>query len=442
MRNEKLPALTFLSTLFAVAVAVAVVLLITSTRAIAQTETVLHSFADNGTDGYQTYAGLIFDASGNLYGTTLEGGTHANCYEENIGCGTVFELSPKSGGGWTETIVHDFDFNGTDGVNPSGSLSLDSAGNLYGVTLYGGNGVCGSSSEAGGTVFELSPKSGGGWTEKILYNFGANGTDGCFPQGGLVFDAAGNLYGTTAGGGANGFGTVFELTPIAGGSWLENVLFSFDGVSSGSDPLASLIFDAKGNLYGTAWSGGSDHQGGVVFELSPSAGGTWTEKTLHSFSAAGGENPHSGLTFDKTGNLYGTAQIGGTFGDGTVYRLTPDGNGNWTENVLHNFDHNGTDGYQPLGGLVFDAKGNLWGTTFNGGDGACKRSGCGTAFELSPASSGGWTETVYSFPSYAHGYWPASNLTFDSTGTHLYGTTVNGGSDGGCVCGTVFEFTP
>lgn len=436
MRNKNSP---FLFTAFFALLIVA--LLVASTPAAAQTEVVLHSFADNGTDGYQTYSGLVSDAAGNLYGTTLEGGTHANCYGENIGCGTVFQLSPKIGGGWMEKILHDFDFNGTDGVNPSGNLILDSAGNLYGVTLYGGNGLCNNSTEAGGTVFELSPNAGGSWTEKILYNFGANATDGCSPQGGLVFNA-GNLYGTTAGGGASNFGTVFELTPTAGGGWSENVLLNFDGVGNGSDPLASLTFDGKGNLYGTAWNGGSNHQGGVVFELTPSTGGIWTEKTLHTFSAAGGENPYASVILDKAGNLYGTVETGGSLGHGAVYRLTPDDNGNWTETVLHDFDNNGADGYEPLGGLVLDAKGNLWGTTFGGGGGACKRTGCGTVFELSPAFGGGWTETVYSLSSYAHGYWPASNLTFDASGTHLYGTTVNGGANGDCVCGTVFEFTP
>ena len=432
MQNKKLSVvLTALLTIFTAT------LFLISTRAAAQTETVLHNFVNNATDGYQTFSGLIFDASGNLYGTTLDGGTHTNCFGENIGCGTVFELSPAAGGGWTETILYDFNFNGTDGVNPSGTL-IFAAGNLYGTTEHGGTGACDSGENSCGTVFELSPAAGG-WTETILHSFGNNSTDGYYPSAGLVSDAQGNLYGTTTDGGAYNFGTVFELSPKSGG-WAEKVLHSFDG-NDGSSPLASLIFDTAGNLYGTTWVGGV-RQAGTVFELMPEAGGRWTAKVLHHFNAADGNGPRASLIFDTAGNLYGTTQVGGAGHHGTVFQLTPAAGGTWTHNILHSFENNGTDGWFPLGNLIFDAKGNLYGTTTDGGTGACARNGCGTVFELTPAAGGGWTETVlYSFPGYTAGYDPASGLIFDAAG-NIYGTTVNGGTDGGCVCGTVFELTP
>jgi uncharacterized repeat protein (TIGR03803 family) len=225
-------------------------------------EKVLHSF--NDTDGAYSSAGLIFDKNGNLYGTTLEGGDYG-CSAS--GCGTVFELTPTAGGGWTETVL--LNFNGSDGSGPQAGLIFDAAGNLYGTTVGGGTNCppfgC-------GTVFELTPTAGGGWTEKVLHSFG-NGTDGANPFAGLIFDAAGNLYGTTYGGGtyrcgASGCGTAFELTPAAGGSWTETVLYSFSRGNDGFEPEAGLIFDSAGNLYGTTAVGGT-YDGGTVFELTP-----------------------------------------------------------------------------------------------------------------------------------------------------------------------------
>src|ERR1019366_6634594 len=220
----------------AVLAIIAATLFVTSTWAAAQ-EQVLHSFG-NGTDGNDPLGGLIFDASGNLYGTTLGGGTY--------GGGTVFELTPAGGGSWTETVLHNFDSNGTDGFTPYAGLIFDSAGNLYGTTRWGGT-------YGGGTVFELTTAAGGGWTEQVLHSFDHNYTDGYYPQAGLIFDAAGNLYGTTSQGGTYVYwGTVFELTPAAGGDWTETVLHNFN--QNGTDgyyPEAGLIFDAAGNLYGT-----------------------------------------------------------------------------------------------------------------------------------------------------------------------------------------------
>jgi uncharacterized repeat protein (TIGR03803 family) len=384
-------------------------------------EKVLHSFG-SGADGKQPdYGGLILDGAGNLYGATEYGGAH--------GCGTVFELSPSEGGGWTETVLHSFNNNGTDGWYPLTGLIFDAAGNLYGTTLYG---------QGYGAVFELSPSEGGGWTEKVLYNF-TGAYNGRYANG-LTFDSAGNLYGTTSGGGLycslyGGCGTVFELSPTGGGSVTERVLHSFGSGTDGSTPSAPLIFDAAGNLYGTTNAGGAAGGEGTVFELSPTGGGNWTETVLYSFGPLpDGAEPWTGaLTFDSAGNLYGTTAAGGTNRDGTVFELSPTAGGGWTEQVLHDFG-NGTDGFEPFGGLIIDAAGNLYGTTTQGG-----LEGEGTVFELAP-SGGGWTETLlYSFVNNGtDGTYPLAGLTFDSAG-NLYGTTGLSGTNG---YGTAFELTP
>ena len=402
----------------------AVTLLVTSTLAATNwTEKVLHSFHRNGTDGYTPQASLIFDAAGNLYGTTVDGGTYRG--------GTVFELTPQAGGGWTEKVLHSFHGNRTDGASPYAGLIFDAAGNLYGTTVDGGT-------DRGGTVFELTPQAGGGWTEKLLYSFNFNGTDGYYPFAGLIFDAAGNLYGTTYQGGTHGRGTVFELTPQAGGGWTEKVLHSFNP-TDGYYPKAGLVLDAAGNLYGTTEQGGI-YGGGTVFELTPTAGGGWMVTVLLNFNYTNGAYPVASLIFDAAGNLYGTT-TGGGYDLGTVFELTPQAGGGWTENVLHSF--NGTDGYNPYASLIFDAAGNLYGTTVYGGTGSNCGSGppgCGSVFELTPQAGGSWTEQVlYSFNNNGtDGFQPYTGLIFDAAG-NLYGTTSEGGTH---RSGTVFEITP
>jgi uncharacterized repeat protein (TIGR03803 family) len=226
----------------------------------------------------------------------------------------VFELIPTASGSWKEKILHDFHNNGIDAWYPQGKLVFDSSGNLYGTTS--------SSSYFAGAVFELTPKAGGGWTEKILHKFGVKFDDGWTPYAGLIFDA-GNLYGTTYGGGAHGFGTVFELTPQTGGDWTEKSLHSFnDDGKDGWSPEAGLVFDALGNLYGTTTEGGV-YGDGTVFELARNVGGAWKERVLHSFNSTNGETPYSGLIFDASGNLYGTTYGGGTHTDGTVFEIKP-----------------------------------------------------------------------------------------------------------------------
>ena len=413
------------------------------TTTCATTEKILHSFKHNSKDGTNPIAGLIFDASGNLYGTATAGGVY--------GYGTVFELTPKAGGGWTEKILHNFNNDGKDGYNPGTSLTIDAAGNLYGTTYGGGGTTCGC-----GTVFEVLPKAGGGWTEKILHNFNHDGKDGYAPEtAALTIDASGNLYGTTPLGGREttsvcpgGCGTVYELTPKAGGKWTERILHSFDTTGRGHIPLAGVIFDTAGNLYGTTIKGGSGklcvnkHTScGTVYELTPKAGGNdWTQTTLYSFDENGGDGyyPDSNLIFDAAGNLYGTTDYGGDSVGGTVFELMPTGGG-WTEMIVHSFSGS-PDGLFPMGGVTLNATGNLYGTTYRGGT-----NDLGTVFELVPEVGGGWTETiVHSFNNNGKdGNSPGGvGLIFDASG-NLYGTTPTGGSTS-CTegCGTVFEFTP
>src|SRR5258708_7134056 len=214
---------------------IAMAVLLTAIYATAQTEKFLHSFSNNGKDGTVPASPLIFDASGNLYGSTYYGGPSK--------IGTAYELSPRTGGGWSERVLHNFQHNGQDGNSPEGTLTFDASGNLYGTTNLGGT-------YKQGTVFELSPKSGGGWTEKVLYNFGPYSTDGVIPNGGVTFDTAGNLYGTTLGGGNAPAGTVFELSPTSSGNWTETILFNFDN-TNGGNPEAGGVLDSAGQLYGT-----------------------------------------------------------------------------------------------------------------------------------------------------------------------------------------------
>jgi uncharacterized repeat protein (TIGR03803 family) len=326
--------------------------------------------------GY-TYAGLALDSSGNLYGTTFDGGAY--------GEGTVFELSRGSNGKWTERVLHDFE-GGNDGEAPYASPIFDTAGNLYGTTRYGG-------ASGNGTVFELTPESNGKWAERVLYQF-MGGKDGSQPWSGLILDATGNLYGTTSGGGNSSdcayssCGVVFEVTRTSSGDWKEQVLHAFNG-KDGGGPLASLVFDGRGNLYGTTeWD--SVDSGGTVFELTRKSNGGRTERVLHRFSrGSDGGNPEAGVIVTATGHLYGTTFWGGNFGFGygVVFELTHTSSGRWTEQVLHDFNY--VDGANPLAGLILDSAGNLYGTTPFGGMGEN-----GTVFKLTHDSKGKWTERV------------------------------------------------
>jgi len=391
------------------------------TRAAAQKEKVLHNF--NSADGAYPSGNLIFDSAGNLYGTVSGGGVDysGRAYEltpvdgvwkEEVladlgpqnsrpcpcsgltlgaggslygmtynggadGYGSVFELTAKTGGGWAESGLRSFYDRGQPsggGYYPNGGVTINAAGNIYGTTNAGG-------ASNYGTVFELIRNADGTGTEQVLHSFDPNsGGDGSEPAGGVILDASGNVYGTTAVGGAYSAGTVFKLTPVAGGVWAEQALHSFGSGSDGAYPYATLTFDSFGNLYGTTTGGGGGHGAGTVFELSPGEGGVWNEKVVHTFEegTADGQTPYAPVVIDVEGNLYGTTTLGGVYGYGVALELKPASGGDWTEAVLHNFGH-GIDGQNPSGGLVFDLEGNLYGATALGGT-----EGDGTVFEIKP----------------------------------------------------------
>ena len=386
--------------------------------AAAGPEHVLFTF--NISDGDTPYGGVIFDAAGNLYGTTFYGGSSTAC---NGGCGVVYKLTPTADGRWKQSTLHTF--NGSDGAHPYSRLVFDAAGNLYGMTFGAYSGGAGGN----GNVYELSPTANGGWKETILHSF-AGANDGTEASGPVVFDAAGNLYGATFTGGAYNNGIVFELSPKPGGGWKETVLHAFTGGEDGSGPGASsvsnLILDTAGNLYGTTAYGGVSGDG-VTFELSNPSGEGWKETVLHQFTGGPDGGYPNGLTADSAGNLYGGTGIGGnqTYcygGCGVVYQLSRNSNGSWHETVLHTFV--GVDG-EGAESLVFDAAGNLYGEAYGGG------AGFGVIFELSPAF-GDWTETMlYGFSGGAGGGEPIG-VVLGSDG-NLYGTALC------CGYGVVFE---
>jgi hypothetical protein len=420
-------------------------------------EKVLYSF-QGGNDGAFPGGGVVFDQQGNLYGVTEAGGP-SSCAPIGNYCGTVYQLSPpvKQGDPWTKTLIYMFkgkQYN--DGEVPDG-LIIDQAGNLYGVTAYGGSGGCVLVGvPAGcGTVYELSPPltKGGKWTYTVLYNF-KSGKDGYLPGGNLVFDSAGNLYGATEFGGGKGTtcdpdyqycGTVFELSPpkTKGGKWTEKVLHSFAGGTDGANPNGGLVLDSKGAIYGTTYIGGyncphNSGQGcGTVFELTPPTmkGGTWTENILHRFEISKNEaNPAAGMTFDGKGYLYGTTA-------GTVFRLAPPPmkSGRWRETILYTFNQ---DAYDPKGALIFDKSGDLYGTVEYGNNGFRY----GGVFRLRPpnTSEGPWNfGALYGFTGSPDGAYPAAKLIFDKHGS-LFSTTQGGGAGTSCsgYCGTVFEVWP
>jgi len=375
-----------------------------TTQALASSESVFYAFerdVDGAGDGAVPSAGLIADKDGNLYGTTLGGGS--------AGEGTVFKLTPEG----TETILHSF-AGGDDGYIPEGGLIMNTAGNLYGTTTLGGI------AHNKGTVFRIAPDG----TETVLYRF-TGGSDGGNPMGTLIVDGAGDLYGTAHGGGVKKKGVVFKLTPEG----VETVLHSFGSGRDGAAPQAGLIADGQGNLFGTTLAGGNA-DAGVVFKLASDG----TETVLHSFGAEGdGLGPAGELLADSQGNLYGTTQFGGVggrhcpggIGCGTIFKIAPDG----SYSVLYNFV-GGNDGREPSSRLISDKRGNLYGTTLFGG-----AKNQGTAFVLAPDGA----ETIlYSFTGKTDGRYASGPLLADAKFKHLYGET----SDGGHKQGVVYVIEP
>jgi len=384
---------------------------INASTAQAQTYQVLYNFT-GGQDGAYPEAGLTMDRGGNLYGTAYQGG--------GTNRGTVFKLARK-GSGWVFSPLYSFTGR-EDGGAPIARVVFGPDGSLYGTTEFGGRN-CGVGC---GTVFNLKPPATVcksalcSWTEIVIYAFSGS-NDGANPgYGDLTFDRAGHIYGTTYFGGNDAQGVVYELAP-SNGSWTESAIYLFIGANDGGNPYSSVIFDEAGNLYGTAYAGGA-HGYGTVFQLTPSGSG-WTENTLGAFqSASDGGKPFGGVVFDNAGNLYGATSSGGTGSGGTAYELMPS-NGSWTFSVVYGFTGSA---YLPgpYGSLAMDARGNLYGTTNKDGT-----HGAGSVFKLTP-SSGGWTETdLYDFANGSEGAIPYGSVLIDANG-NLYGTASQGGANG------------
>jgi uncharacterized repeat protein (TIGR03803 family) len=391
----------------------------------AQSYQVLYSFGGLK-DGANPYGGLVRDTAGNIYGTTIYGGRHRDlhaCLES--GCGVAFRLDTAG----KETVLYSFDGD-AGGTEPFAGLIRDSHGNLYGVTGFGGDPTC--KEQAGcGAIFEIDAAGQG----RALYNF-KGGEDGARPMGALVRDSAGYLYGTTWQGGAANSGTVFKLD--AAGN--ETVLYAFRGKADGGSPLGTLIRDSRGNLYGTTEFGG-DLNGacgtmgcGVVFEIKAEGG----ETVLYRFTGgADGSQSSGSLVGDSVGNLYGTTGLGGDLscnapsGCGVVFKLDSAG----VETVLHSFTGASTDGWNPIAGVVRDASGNLYGTTYRGG-----AHGYGTIFKL---DAKGNESLLYSFGGGSDGGYPYAGLILDGAG-NLYGAAAYNGESGcsGEGCGVVFKLVP
>jgi len=404
----------------------AVVLLpvaVTTPPVQAQTFSVIHTFINDGLDGEVPSAGLIRDGMGNLYGTASAGGANP-CFGDGT-CGVVFKLDSAG----NETVLHSFRI--SDGSTPIAGLVRDGVGNLYGAAYFGAidGGLCVFGC---GTIFKLGASGKG----TVLHAFTGYPSDGDGPAGDLLRDAAGNLYGTTAYGGENDYGTIFKVDSAG----RETVLYSFTGYGNdGARPLSGLVRDKAGTLYGTTYTGGT-YGAGTIFKLD--TGGT--ETVLYTFTdGADGQAPYGQLIRDEAGNLYGTAWGGGLagcaqYGCGTVFKL--DVAGNFT--VLHTFV-GPTEGGSPYGGLLRDAAGNFYGTTEYGGSAACPEYGCGSVYKLDHAGN---LTVLHMFTGGADGAQPMSALVRDPAG-NLYGTATYGGRNTFCGgftpgCGVVFKLAP
>jgi hypothetical protein len=412
-----------------------------ATQLQAQTLTVLHQFT-GGADGSNPYSSLVMDRSGNLYGVVPFGGSQLCETQNGIGCGTVFKLAHRTGG-WVFSSLYAFT-GYADGANPVGSLTIAPDGSIYGTTDAGGHENCRDTWGDGcGTVFHLQPQPtfcasfSCSWNKTVLYQFtgGSNGND---PLAGVVLDGAGNLYGTLYQGGASQLGAAYEVSR-SGSSWVESTIHSFGGRADGADPMSGLIFDGSGNLYGTTEFGGgaggcTDGGCGTVFQLTPSASG-WSANVIYNFP--GGYNiPSGGLVFDPQGNLYGTFYDGIT----GAFELSPS-NGTWTFSLLYSNESGGTALFSST--LARDTVGNFYGTSEIGGNSPpnCEY-GCGFVYKLTPSGSG-WSFTqLYAFTGGADGAFPDGGVALDASG-NIYGTTFAGGTNqcGSQGCGVVWEIS-
>lgn len=400
----------------------------------AQTYTVLHTFTGRN-DGAHPLAGLTVDSSGNLYGATYDAGGH--------GLGNVYQLAPV-GSQWTFSPLYAFQGSDSyDGAAPTSRPVFGPDGHLYGTTLLGGLGSgCLAWYNGCGTVYSLS-NSSGTWSESVLFQFGTS--NGGYPgYGDLVFDQMGNLYDTSPTSGSDAEGIAFELTRAA--NWAPSALYNFQGTPDGAAPLNGPIIDRAGNLYGTTSVGGANGYG-TVYKLAPSGTGS-TRNILYNFeNRSDGGTPVSNLVMDRFGNLYGATQAGGNYGGGTVFRLLHSSTGAWLFSTIYQFQsrtsaprsHVTTSGCsgQPFTGsdrtLAIDNRGNLYGTTS-----ADAANQWGAVFRLSPVAAVSWSYTVLHGFNGADGSAPWGRLALDSAG-NLYGTAVLGGANN---CGVVFQITP
>ena len=367
-------------------------------------------------DGAQTPVGsLTMDSAGNLYGIS---GSNQE--------GAAYELSPSADGTYSLKVLHEFT-SLSDGI-PIAGLIMDGSGNLYGTCLFGGTSYF-------GTVYELKKISNGTWRKEVLHNFTGNGTDGAYPGATLTMDAAGNLYGTTQQGGLKNVGVVFKLTPYAGsGGWSDSILTSLPYKQKlWNDLNFPLALDSAGNLYGVSDQG---DDGPYVFKLSPTSKGPWTLTTLYTFGEDPGPapaDPWSGVVFDSAGNLYGVTAGGGAEGYGTVYQLSPSSSGAWTERDIVDFPSSCSPACLPEANITVDAAGNVFGTAVATGS-------MGVAYEASPNGDGTWTLNIlHSFAGGADGAAPSNGAMLEVAGK-LYGVTTEGGGTKGR--GTVYEITP
>ncbi len=391
----------------------------------AQTYTVIHNFS-GGQDGAMPMAGLTMDRAGNLYGTANFGGNTGGSCAPN-GCGVVYRLT-KHNSSWILSPLYSF-VGGNDGMNPRmANVLIGSDGTLYSSTYFGG-GSCDGSNQGCGTVFKLQPPANAchsvicSWSETILHSF--NGADGAGPVGALVFDQQGNLDGTTNTGSFRDGGTAYQLVQSSG--WMEMILRNLYGY-----PGSSVSLDHAGNLYGTTFIGNDSP--GTVYQLAFN-GLNWIGTDIYDFGGGDdGGYPNAGVILDSAGNLYGATTAGGSGRGGTVFELTPS-DGGWTYNVLYSFTGRGSGTLiaGPVGNLLMDSSGNLYGTTF--ADGAL---GYGAVFKLTHTDQG-WTYTsLHDFTGGTDGSYPYSNLIFDGQG-NLYGTASSGGGFGR---GVIFQIIP
>jgi len=390
------------------------VIALSVTTAAATTTDVIFSFEED--EGEYADTDLETDSAGNIYGTTVLGG--------DFGSGTVFQLTPTPNG-WVHTVLYSFT-GGVDGGEPYKGVTLDRDGNLYGTAVTGGSGNC----EGGcGVIYKLTNRKGT-WTQKVVHAF-TGGDDGSGPGSRVTVDRAGNIYGMTPTGGAYGLGTIYQIRPPSTGALTFKVIHAFTGGADGSNGSAGRMILRDGRLYGAATTGGNQGSG-VVFELTPKAFGEWNFKTIYTFQGQpDGSFPYGALLFDPSGNIYGTTYYGGANGIGAVYELSPQPVGEWTEDLIYSFQQ-GPDGNSPISNLVFDKAGNLYGTTSEGGLGS------GTIFKLSPVG-GNWTETVvHAFEGPPDGGFAYNGMVVDVFG-NFYGATVHGGENND---GSVYKFTP